>query len=207
MTSKYSKFPIIFSQILFYSFMILGAFEFFVPNFQRAADVCVSLLISVFAYVMYVKYTMDYEKCEIREFSKCKESGCEHDIEKPKFISDSILFIVNLLLAIVTYIGLVVCVYKIYTFRWISLVSLIIYLIAISLSIVGTIRMIIILDSNKSLFRIKYFNDHSTTFEVISKSFDKMVWDYRDNKAKKEVRKDLIKQGVDPEAIDNDELF
>lgn len=207
MTTKYSKFPIIISQIIYYAFIILGGFEFFVPNFQRAVDATLSLMIAVFAYAMYIKYIMNYEKCEIREYMKCKDSGCTHNLSQPDFISDSFWFIGNILVSVIVYTGLVVSVYQVFTYRWISIVSLIIVFMSVAICAANQIRMIILIDSEKSLFRIKYLNDHSTTFEVIAKKINKMAWECRDNKAKKEVRKDLIKQGVDPEVIDNDELF
>ena len=201
MTTKYSKFPIIFSQILFYVFTILGAFQFFIPNFQRAADAAISLLIAVFAYIM------EYEKCLIKEYVKCKELNCKHDLSKPVFISDSFWFIGNFLISIVVFFGLIYSIYIVFTYRWIAFITFLIQIVVISFCIANDIRMIILIDSEKSVFRVKYFNDHSTTLEVIGKKVSDLVWELKDNKTKKEVRKDLIKQGMDPEEIDNDELF
>ena len=207
MTTKYSKFPIIFSQILFYVFTILGAFQFFIPNFQRAADAAISLLIAVFAYIMYVKYIMEYEKCLIKEYVKCKELNCKHDLSKPIFISDSFWFIGNFLISIVVFFGLIYSIYIVFTYRWIAFITFLIQIVVISFCIANDIRMIILIDSEKSVFRVKYFNDHSTTLEVIGKEVSDLVWELKDSKTKKEVRKDLIKQGMDPGEIDNDALF
>lgn len=192
------------NQILFYVMTTIGIIFLSKPYYSRIVDCLVSCIIGISCFTYYLKSTAGYEKSVIKEYEKTFSNGSSKRLTFP---SDGFVFLANILIAIIIYATIYICMTIVYRMREITLLTMVISIMTLTGCLIGDIRIIVNIDSNKTYYRKKYKNDLSSTFDVMKKNLRDIIWTFQDSKAKHQAKKDLKKMGVSSREIENDEFF